>query len=167
MSRALTRMTLRRTEGRWGFGMIGLENYYALRSRGLGGYDEVWVAMRSAPRDMPPEFYHVPELAPSWNLFQLFLSLKKHDNWNQDTFNDLFVPHYIREFAGSPRALESFQELLMKVRAGRSITVVCTCYYEGRCHRAILGGIVQGMAPDIEVRAAGDYRRFWDEMNSL
>lgn len=141
--------------------MIGLENYYAMRSKGLADYDEVWVIMRSAPKDMPFEFRHVSALAPSWSLFRLFRSLKESNNWNQDTFSASFVPQYIQELFESQEAADTLQELIEKARSGKTIALVCTCYYEECCHRAILGGILQGMMLGIGIRAKHDYTQYW------
>lgn len=149
--------------------MIGSENYYAIAhslERQMG-YDECWVIMRSAPKNMPSTLRHVSELAPSWDLFTWFLGHKRGGTWSKELFEKEYVPMYIRGLAYSPKGLAMFQELIRLARLGVNIAVVCTCYEESMCHRAILCGIMQGMCPDIDVHCAGDYSRYWSMMKDM
>ncbi len=146
--------------------MIGLENYYKLRYGSPEAYDEVWVIMRSI-KGLPTGFTHVPTLAPSWDLFKSFLRMKEAGLWNQDTFEEYFAPRYIRDLVKDFTAPSVVKGLLDKARAGKNIALVCTCQHESLCHRSILGGIIQGLAPEVELHAEGDYRRFWDKMKDM
>lgn len=146
--------------------LIGVENYYAivnqeeLRQR----YNSVWVVMREPPENMPVRFRHVPELAPTPELSLWFQQHKECIYRNPEMFAEDYAPRYIRELSDSQAALNELLILLSSARKGKRTALVCTCYHEELCHRSILAGILQGVAPDIEVKASRDYIKYWTRL---
>lgn len=108
-------------------------------------YDEVWAIMRSY--DGTRGYRHVPQLAPSWNLFRLFLSLRDSGNWNRETFEQIYVPQFIAEMS-STTAQKAIDELLEESKH-RIIAVACTCADETTCHRSVVGGICTYRGADV------------------
>lgn len=108
--------------------------------------DEVWAIVRS-PKKLPKGVLHVPELAPSWELFSKYLELKTAGNWNEETFQNIYVPDFLKEM-NMITAQEKLQELVEKSNQGLNITLKCFC--QGTlCHRFIIAGLLQ--AKGIEV----------------
>lgn len=149
--------------------LIGVENYYAianqeeLRQR----YNSVWVVMREPPENMPIRFRHVPVLAPTPELLLWFQQHKECIYRNPEMFVEDYAPRYIRELSDSQSALNELLLLLSSVRKGKRTALACTCYHEELCHRSILAGILQGVAPDIEVKASRDYIKYWTRLVNM
>lgn len=144
--------------------MVGLENYYKLlhTPTEIVKYDEIWVVMLYAPKDIPTKLRHVRALAPTSQLYQQFKALKDKGHWGQDTFDTVYAPQYVAELLSRPTSMDAAGELLDKASCGRSIALVCTCYHESLCHRALLGGLVQKAVPGVEVKAEQNYQRYWE-----
>lgn len=141
--------------------MVGLENYYHLTPDVLAQYDEVWVVMRFPRKEQKDKCIHVPALAPSKELWKQTQEWKDAGKWNPYTFEFEYAPRYISEITGDSTSLAAVAKLLEDARHGKDIGLACTCYHENLCHRAVLGGIIQSIAPDIECKARRDYRGFW------
>ncbi len=144
--------------------MVGLENYYKLlhTPTEIEKYDEIWVVMLYAPKDIHVGFRHVRALAPTSQLYQQFKALKDKGHWGQGTFDIVYAPQYVTELLSRSASMDAASELLNKASCGISIALVCTCYRESLCHRALLGGLVQKTIPDIQVKAEQNYQRYWD-----
>lgn len=142
--------------------MIGLENFYRIGANSPEQYDEIWVIMRYKPKKPLPGSIHVPELAPSPQLFNKFTYLRDQNLWDLETFRQEYAPQYIREITGDPESLEAIERLLRKAHEGFNIGLTCTCYREDLCHRSVLGGLIQSIAPDIECKAENNYSEYWN-----
>lgn len=105
-------------------------------------YDEVWAIVRS-PKHVPQGFIHVPELSPSWELFNKYLELKDKGNWNSDTFRVIYRPQFIAEMEKSREALYALNELIAKALDGKSIALVCFCKNASLCHRSIINEMLK------------------------
>lgn len=121
-------------------------------------YSEVWAIVRSL-KYANPRIKHVPELSPSWGLFNMYLRLKEAGNWNEDTFRSMYVPQFLKEMKGKAQ-----QQLLNELfSASKSIALVCFCEEEELCHRSIIGGMLQGAGLDVKGlhRDYGYYFDWW------
>lgn len=120
-------------------------------------YDEVWAIVRSL-KHPDPHMRHVPELSPSWGLFRKYMSLRDAGNWNQDTFQEIYVPQFLEEMQGKEqKAL--LNELFL---SDKHICAACFCYKEDLCHRSIVGGMLQGAG--LEVRGLSrDYSHYFGQ----
>lgn len=121
-------------------------------------YSEVWAIVRSL-KYANPRIKHVPELSPSWGLFNMYLRLKEAGNWNEETFRSMYVPQFLKEMKGKVQ-----QQLLNELfSANKSIALVCFCEEEELCHRSIIGGMLQGAGLDVKGlhRDYGYYFDWW------
>lgn len=138
--------------------MITITNIQKIKN---GNYDEVWAIVRSN-RNIPEGVMHVPELSPSWGLFNQYQTWKQAGIWNKETFQTFYVPRFLMEMQ-APSARAKLAELVSKSRQGKSICLYCYCPDESLCHRSIVAGILQWVT---EVIGIGDYRQYgkiyWD-----
>ncbi len=91
------------------------------------------LVMRLWPRGVRKDVVDAwePDLGPSRDLLQAFR--KGHIEW------DTLARHYMDEMAEQQPLLERYQEL------GRSqtVTLLCSCEDEFRCHRTLLRGLLE------------------------
>lgn len=118
--------------------MITITNIQNIRNK---SYDEIWAIMRSV-KNLAANVIHVPELAPSGNLFQFYLKKRDTGNWNETVFQTQYVPHFLKELK-QEQATQKMTELITKSRQGKSICLYCVCPDETVCHRSVIGGILQ------------------------
>lgn len=119
-------------------------------------YDEVWAIVRSL-KYANPNMRHVPDLSPSWGLFRRYLSLRDAGNWNDETFQDIYVPQFLKEMHGKEQ-----QDLLNDLYSTKKhICLVCFCQDEGLCHRSIVGGMLQGAGLEVN-GLSKDYSYYFD-----
>ena len=100
------------------------------------------------------------ECSPSQKLLYTYLDLKKQGNWNQETFNTIYLPQYLKEQAMNPTALATMANLLFKDTS--NMGAFCYCGNESLCHRSILGGILQGNGKPVE-GLQGDYSKYAEQ----
>lgn len=105
-----------------------------------GDYDEVWAVTRSSKR-LPDGARHVPELSPSWELFNKFRKWKEDGTWDAETFQEKYAPQFLAEME-SPAARAKLDELVSKSQAGKRICIFCFCADEALCHRSLLAGLL-------------------------
>lgn len=119
-------------------------------------YDEVWAIVRSLKYGNP-RMRHVPELSPSWSLFKRYITIKEEGNWNEHTFQTIYVPQFLKEMRGKVQ-----QDLLNELfNIEKHICLVCFCGEEELCHRSIIGGMLQGAG--LEVKGLSrDYSHYYD-----
>lgn len=105
-----------------------------------GEYDEVWAVVRSN-KNLLPGAKHVPELSPSWELFSKYRKWKEQGDWDEGTFQSVYVPQFLKEME-SPKAQGKLKELIEKSNAGMHVCIYCFC--PGTlCHRFVLAGILE------------------------
>lgn len=109
------------------------ENWYIVRKLG----DEIY----------SQNFIHVPELSPSPELFARYRQLKKLGQWNKETFDNIYVPIFLKEMT-SEQAINHIKFLVRESKK-RNIALFCFCENEIICHRSIVGGILKGYKSDI------------------
>lgn len=131
-----------------------------IRSINYVDYDEVWAIVRSIKN--LGKMKHVPELSPSWNLFNTYLSLRNAGKWNTASFRNIYVPTFLQEMQNAA-ACNKITELIDLDRKGKRICLACFCPDETLCHRSIIAGILQnkgiqvyGMHRDNAVRIIED-----------
>lgn len=120
-------------------------------------YDEVWAIVRSL-KYANPNIRHVPELSPS-KLFCWYRQMKEEGRWNEETFQKIYVPQFLKEMRG-----EKQQKLLNDLaQTKKHIALVCFCMEEEVCHRSIIGGMLQGAGVEVAglARDRGYYYNWW------
>jgi uncharacterized protein YeaO (DUF488 family) len=106
-------------------------------------YDETWAIVRSYKKNIMG-IKQVPELSPSSSLFSLYLRLKKEGSWGFNTFQEKYVPTFLKEMC-SKEARNKLNELYKLDKEGKNICLVCYCPNETLCHRSIIIGLLQGV----------------------
>lgn len=109
-------------------------------------YDEIWIIVRllkSTPYIPNTQVYHVPVLSPSPDLFNKYLVWRDNGEWNEDTFQNKYVPQFLCEMHND----EVQQALRTLIEHGKQnkILLVCYCKDEAICHRSIIMGLIQGI----------------------
>lgn len=119
-------------------------------------YDEVWAIVRSL-KYANQKIKHVPELSPSWSLFKKYLAMRNAGEWNNETFQAVYVPWFLNEMRGK------VQQKLMNdlFNTKKHICLVCFCTEEELCHRSIIGGMLQGAGLDVR-GLEKDYSYYFD-----
>lgn len=122
-------------------GEIALISILNIKDVDYSKFDEVWAIVRTF-KHPTPNIKHIPELSPSWYLLKTYLSLKKSNRWNQETFNTYYLPQFLFEMK-----TQQFQNKLTEIEkmhySGKNICLVCFCPEESLCHRSIIAGYFQ------------------------
>ena len=106
-------------------------------------YDEVWVCVRSLGNvKTGGNIYHVPQLSPSKDLFYSYLSWKKHGVWNEQQFDTVYTPRFLKEMESS--VARDRLALLKEKCKTKDILVVCFCDNERTCHRSLIRRLIEG-----------------------
>ena len=109
-------------------------------------YDEIWIIVRSlksTPYILNTHVYHVPVLSPSPDLFHKYLYWKDNGEWNEDTFQNKYVPQFLYEMH-SQEAKNILNDLFYKSKNKHTL-LDCFCPNETLCHRSIICGLLQGV----------------------
>ena len=91
---------------------------------------------------------HVPLLSPSWDLFNIYLEMKKSGQWTVDSFKGIYVPRFLDEM----RKPEPLQLLHRVASYGKThdIALLCFCLDEKECHRSIVAGILANLGVPVD-----------------
>ena len=109
--------------------------------------DELWFIVRKPNNQMlslinsSKKCKWVPELSPSNQLFQQYLTWRSSGQWNTDTFLYKYTPQFLKELKYNPKAHAAL-ETLKETDKNKRIELVCFCHDETLCHRSIMGGIL-------------------------
>lgn len=136
--------------------MISIHN---IRDVSISDYDTVLAIVRKL-KENPNNLQHVPDLSPSIELLNQFLTLKENGKWNKETFNTIYVPSFLKEVSQNTNAWKWLNDIYRKDLAGEKICLVCHCKDEALCHRSIIAGILQGMGAD--VISESDYSQYYN-----
>ena len=132
-----------------------------------GQCHETWAIVRSF-KGTSPWIQQVADLSPSSALFHEYqTNWKPNGLWNQDTFQKLYVPSFLRQIAQDEQAIAKLNELWRKDKAGQTIGLVCFCTDETLCHRSIVAGILQGVGCNVITRTGADYSHYWTQFQNL
>lgn len=122
-------------------------------------YDEVWVIVRSW-EEPDPAMRHVPELSPSWELLQRYLTLREQGAWNYEAFMTEYVPRFLREFRENAAVTDPLLTEICEIsKAGKDICLACFCDDETICHRSIVAGFLQDKGMQVQTETGNDYRK--------
>jgi len=112
-------------------------------------YDEVWVICYSVGDildkiDNNTNVFHVPELAPSKELFDKYRTMVHSGNWNREAFIKYYVPIFLEDIRKNDNALKHLKSLVEKSEE-KNIILTCFCEDESICHRSIVAGILKNL----------------------
>lgn len=114
-----------------------------------GQYDEAWAIVRS-PKNAPKWMRHVPELSPSWQLFELYRKKRASIQWTKAVFEEEYVPRFLNEMQ-TQAAREKLNELFLRSHKGEHIAVACFCTDVEKCHRSIVASLLHGVGCEVEM----------------
>lgn len=121
-------------------------------------HDEVWAIVRSM-KHPSLRMQQVESLAPSWNLFKQYRTLAARNEWNQTTFQNIYVPQFLQEMH-TEDAKHLLNELYTADKNGKNICLVCFCPDETTCHRSIIAGMLQGAGCNV-TGVKNDYSKYY------
>ena len=124
-------------------------------------FDENWAIVRSM-KSKSEWIKQVTALSPSTNLFFKYRNLASADNWNEESFNSIYVPQFISELRANDAAREAFDYLFNQDKLGKNICLVCFCPNEQLCHRSIIAGILQGSGANVITDTDNDYSKYFN-----
>lgn len=145
--------------------MIYIDSFNDLKDYNMEYIDEIWCIVRSLKNGLPVikrddgsfvDVYHIPQLSPSPELFHAYLNWKQNGQWNEDTFQEKYVPQFIAEMHGEEQ--RNYLNILFQRAQEKCILLLCFCTEEDMCHRSIILGIMQGIYAEkgLNVRCEGE-----------
>lgn len=136
--------------------MITIENIY--KTRNLNGKKIAIVRSYKKPIDNMPQW---DALSPSYGLLKTYLDLRKKGNWNQQTFDDIYVPQFLKEMKAYH---QNDLNMLYTQAKKQDLVLCCYCQHEELCHRSIIAGLMQGAG----IKVAGkDYSKYFAMYKNL
>lgn len=107
--------------------------------------DEIWQITRS-DKTLPGALW-VPDLAPSWDLFNEY-----SHNWKDKPPEDWW-PEYMKRFneeLNSKVKLQALRRLWVQAQHGKVIALVCFCPDNAYCHRRLVGEFLEKQGLRVE-----------------
>lgn len=127
----------------------------------LENCDEIWWIVRKLDRPLG-RAKHVSELGPSAELFKEYRRVYHEGMFNDDYFQNVYVPRFLKELSVNKRALE-FLKILCEESERKNIVLSCYCENELLCHRSIVAGILLGMGALVDTDQS--YVRYYEKFN--
>lgn len=121
-------------------------------------YDENWLIVRK-PDEIPEFVRHEPLLSPSPELFRKYREAYHAGEFNQDFFDQVYVPQFLKELADNKEALAVLHQLAQDSQC-KDILLACYCEEESMCHRSIIAGMLLGMSAAIDTNLI--YQHYYD-----
>ena len=123
------------------------------------GY-EVWIVARSSDNIKNlidnKRIVWKPHLAPSTLLLAKANLLKKSNMWNEENWQNYYVPEFIKETLGIDHR-KALNELYVASKT-KKIALACFCKDASHCHRSILIGLMQALQRETE---GEDFSYYW------
>lgn len=116
-------------------------------------------------RDIQKEYLDPGEkqlsvLSPSNELFQWCCNMQASGNWNEDSFQQYFLPQFLQEM-NSKEARHALNQIVKLDRAGKIVVLNSFFKDESLCHRSILGGMLQGVGCNVVMESGKDYSNYY------
>lgn len=92
---------------------------------------------------------YTPELAPSKTLFFQMQEKKKQPDYNKaEVFNTFYKPRYLDNITNSELSVVALTDMLVTLRKGRDITLLCYCGDTSLCHTSIIKSVLEQALQD-------------------
>jgi uncharacterized protein YeaO (DUF488 family) len=108
--------------------------------KNLAAADVKIFAARVKPTGLPQGWIHVPQLAPSAELFSKYVAWRHKNMW--PGMWAAYKKQFVTEMRNMTRYLTRIEEHL---QAGRDVAIACYCHDVKHCHRGILGEYFAGL----------------------
>lgn len=103
------------------------------------------------------------DLSPTKELFGKYLQWKSQGVWNHDTFRNLYVPEFMETTIATEAAMKALKLIRTMDTNGTGIAIGCFCENENMCHRAVVGGILEGLGCDVRYPREVSHIEFYEE----
>ena len=124
-------------------------------------FDVTWIIARSVKNQMK-DILQVQDLSPSYALLRKFKTIEDQGLWNDKSFDEEYLPDFIKEMAASDSVVKRLNELCRMDKEGKNVCLLCFCKDERECHRSIIGGILQGVGRNVIFDDPNaDYSRYY------
>lgn len=124
-------------------------------------YDEIWCIVRFM-KYKSDKMKHITALSPSTTLFQTFKELQSKGEWNEKTFQNVYVPAFIKQMkSNNEDCIKYLNELYNLDKQNKKICLVCFCQDETMCHRSIIAGLLQGVGCKVNI-TNDNYYHYYD-----
>ena len=124
------------------------------------------LAIVRSDRNIPDGVLHVPQLAPSWELFKDYLKWRDNRVWGATLFEECYVPRFIHEL-NAKSAKQRLNWIWLQSNRGCTVQVGCFCSKEGLCHRSVVGGILEGVGTEVTYSSGLSYAKYFDMWKKL
>ena len=102
-------------------------------------YDEVWIVTRTLKyKPAGNNVFWIQDLSPSYELLNKYITWRRAGIWNEDTYNELYKPVFLKEMLDSRTCRDWLNQLYLKDKQGKHICLVCYCEDYNLCHRKLL-----------------------------
>lgn len=130
--------------------------------------DNQWLIVRSA-NNISEWMTYVPALSPSKELFFKYLDLKKKGQWGRETFEEIYVPIFLKDIKSNMDNSKNVLNQVYKMdKSGMDITIACFCQFESLCHRSIIAGLLMGVGCNVDVMVKdNDYIKYYEMYKKL
>lgn len=105
------------------------------------------------------KFEQMDVLSPSKELFYKYRDLVSRGEWNQEAFDNIYVPEFLRQMHGEAER-KALNELFVRSKT-ENILLCCFCEDESECHRSIIAGLLQGAGADVRTASGKDYSKYF------
>ena len=90
-------------------------------------------------------------LAPSHDLVNTYLSLRKEGKWNKDTFDSMFRPRFEDEIKNCAELKRGLNYVYKMLKSGEDVALLCFCHDYSLCHRLIIGEKFKELGFDVKL----------------
>jgi len=108
-------------------------------------------------------FTRLPIIAPSTDLFYKCQKVKQTKNWNEDTFQKIYIPNFLKQLHGKKE--RQTLAWLYEQSKTENIVLACFCHDEAHCHRSVVAGLMQGAGACVALPTNTDYSKYWSMYN--
>lgn len=119
------------------------------------------ICIMRSDRFLKPGITHMPQLAPSWELFNKYRQWEKSDEWCEDVFNNVYVPEFMESMC-SKESRDALNWLWAQSYLCKVIQIGCTCKVESMCHRSVVGGILEGTGVKVSYESNASYSNYYN-----
>lgn len=127
-------------------------------------WDTKYAIVRSY-KNTSTAFIQLSILSPSTELFYRYRQLKAQNNWNERTFQEEYVPAFLKQMCGKEE--RNALNTIYKESKTKNIIAACFCDEEYLCHRSVVIGLLQGAGANIKTQENKDYSHYYRAYKAL
>lgn len=125
----------------------------------LENFDEILLIVRKLDRPLG-NARHIVELSPSPGLFKEYRRVYHEGMFNDDYFQNVYVPRFLQELSVNKEALKLLK-ILCEESERKNIVLCCYCKNENLWHQSLIAGILLEMGAVIDTELS--YVRYFEK----